>query len=104
MPDIPRLLTSAQVAEALGISLPHFYRVAPQLRADRAFPRPVLGRLYDPGAIADWLARQRIEALPFPPADRREGEGAPPPPENIPAGQAELDRRLAGLAREGRAA
>lgn len=102
MADIPRLLTTAEVAEGLGVPLTTFYRTVAYLRAARGFPVPVLSGRYDPEAVTAWLARQRTEAMPFPSAARlvhMEAEGR-----DITAWQVELDRRLDGLARDGRAA
>lgn len=107
MPDIPRLLTAAQLAEALGLPLETFYAQVPRLRRERGFPRPVFGRHYDSEAIAGWFARQRLEAAPFPPATPGIApgvQGAAESPDNITAWQAELDRRVASLARAGQAA
>ena len=96
---IPRLLTAAEVAHALGVTLPAFWHALPDLRAEKGFPMPVLPRRYDPDAITAWLARQRTEAAPFPAASPPPAEPRRPPAEDIDGWQAELDRRLAGLGR-----
>lgn len=106
MPELPRLLRPAEVAAALGVPPASFQWALGRLRRERGFPHPVLLDRYDPEAITAWFARQRIEALPFPPAtrgDQGEGKGALPP-DDITAWQVELDRRLAGLVRDNRAA
>ena len=90
------LITLADIAEQLGVSLQTFYRNMSSLRAC-GFPRPVpgCGRRYDPQAVADWLARQRPANV-----DTAEPPTVVPPPGNLPAPediagwQSELTRRL----------
>ena len=79
-------LTSKEAAQLLGVPLNTFYKNARDLRA-QGFPQKLrsLGGRYDRQAIEAWLARQRTPS-------------APPAADDIPAWQAELDRRAgAGL-------
>jgi predicted DNA-binding transcriptional regulator AlpA len=60
-----KLITAAEVAAALGVTVEKFYRCHTELREQHNFPKPVpgFGRLWDPKAIENWLASLRGEAV-----------------------------------------
>ncbi len=66
--DARLVLTTAEVAARLGMSVPTFHRRQAALKREHGFPGPVpgLGHRYDPEAIRAWLARKRQPDTPAP--------------------------------------
>jgi DNA-directed RNA polymerase specialized sigma24 family protein len=91
-----RLLTTREVAEALGVPLATFQRKVVRLREHEGFPSPLIGRRYDPIAIDRWR-RDRAGLLAAPAAP----EPAPPAEPDLEAWQAQLDARSQQIGRDG---
>lgn len=80
--------STAEVAAALGVSRGWLYRHGRALHA-AGFPAPLpIVRRYDPAAVRAWIASQRGEEPPDPPAE-----------DDIAGWAAHLDRRARQLGR-----
>ena len=99
-----QLMTAAEVAACLRISLGRFYLRRAQLGRDHGFPAPVpgIGLRWRPEAITRWLDRMEVESCSPGMVIERQAAAVNDSQEVlITEAQAEMDRRAAGMRRVG---
>lgn len=91
-----KLLTTPEVADALGVPVGQLRRTIVRLKREHGFPEciPGMGHRYDPEAVGAWIARYRKDATPAPAANDDEDA-------ELAAWQAKLDARSVQIGRSG---